>query len=216
VGAAVQFGVVADNQPWARVQDVTFRNNVIRRAASAFDIRYRVASAPESILQRVDIQNNLAYDLGPQWGPTYGLITLNQPAQGPVRFDHNTILNSPLATNALISIKAGETYPYFTFTNNIVSQPAGAFGASILDSAFPGVDFQANVLVAQNALAYGKYADTNHFPANLEAVGFIQDPTRGVSDWRTLGLSPTSPFRLKGTDGADLGAVVGPIDSLLR
>lgn len=229
-GYAVEFypdalsnGTTGSGQAWVRVQDVTFVHNIIRNAAGAFNIVYQNFEVPAAIAQRLEISNNLAYNIGTSWGNSLGLILLRQEAQGPVIFNHNTFLNVQGAGPQLLNPWSLGLYSQVTFTNNLCADEGEGIkdsnhqtGEDTLRALFPGVLFSHNVLAGQNSALYGDFSETNYFPATRSDIGFLADPTTGITDYLTLQLSSQSPYRGQASDGADLGADVLLIKSAMQ
>jgi hypothetical protein len=95
-GGAVGFVTIPDN-PWARVENIQFTNNIIRHAFSGITVASNVGSAqysPRNIL----IKNNVLEDLSPFWGVSsealrITAIFINNNAED-VTIDHNTIFHT--------------------------------------------------------------------------------------------------------------------------
>ena len=214
-------GPVADNSPqhgyailftvrdeggaasWAAVQDVTFSNNIVRKANAGFQI----AGGEGQGTQRIKLANNLLDDIGPRWGnndKTGRAIQVNDTAD--FILDHNTMLQSAAILWVYSSPAGG-----FTFTNNIAPHNAMGVdgettnpGSSTLNGYFPGYVFQRNALAGANSASY---PPNNFFPGTLDNVGFV-DRTGG--NYR---LASTSPYKNAGTDGKDLGADIDAINA---
>jgi hypothetical protein len=222
-------GTVGSGQPWVRVQDVTFINNIIRHSAAALEIIYQDSRNPQAVAQRLDFENNLIYDIGPQWGNANGLILTLGDAQGPTVFSHNTMLDVADTGPVLFSASAADGLPWFggvnpqlTYSNNLTNSEAGGFsgsagtGAPVLNAQFPGITFAGNALAGENATDYQSYLSGNFFPEGLSDIGFTADPTSGVADYHTLSLSPVSPFAGKATDGTNIGVDISKIDAAMQ
>jgi hypothetical protein len=210
-------------QPWTRVQDIVFAFNIVRNAAGAFNIVYQNFETPEAIAQRLEFSHNLVYGIDSSWGTSLGVILLRQQAQGPTIFNHNTILSDPASGPMLLNPWSNGLYSQFTFTNNICADQGDGIkdsnhdtGSATLSAMFPGLVFGTNVLAGQNPADYQDHSSTSFFPANLSAIGFTADPTTGVTDYHGLILAPSSPYRLRASDGTDIGADVSKIESALN
>src|SRR5690606_29579500 len=93
-GFAILFTVRNESgtMPWAVVEDVTFRHNVVRKVGSGLNILGRDDnSRPSQPTARIHIDNNLFVDLGDSWGAGSFLQLLDGVRQ--VRVTRNTILN---------------------------------------------------------------------------------------------------------------------------
>lgn len=202
------------DQPWARVQDITITNNVLHDVGGGFGILYQDPSLPEVIVQRVLIENNVAYNLDPK--NRAGFIYLGGEAKGAVTFNHNTFLSRENSSPAMIVAEEKGVFDQLTFTNNIFYDTgAGILGATsqtrgsqALTTQFPNVLLRNNVFAGQDAAAYAGYTATNFFPADLVSVGFTANPATAGNDYRSLMLTPSSPYYRAGADGTDIGADV--------
>jgi hypothetical protein len=191
--------------PWATIEDVTFRYNIIRNVAAGFNLLARDEDGPSGTLRRVRIADNLIYGVDRvEWG---GNGHFMQVGEGPSELvvEHNTVMH----TAAVLTIYGGSrdapsAGERFVFRNNIARHNANgvigqsrAIGTDSIDAFFPGAIFVRNVLAGGRA---SRYPGDNLFP-DLDAFAqqFV-DYTRG--DYR---LKANSEFRRSATDGADLG-----------
>lgn len=199
-------------QSWARVQDITITNNIMRDVGGGFAIFYQDPRLPEVITQRISIENNIAYNMDPK--NDAGFIWLQGRAAGPVVFNHNTFLSRPNSLPALIMGDKDGVFGQFTFTNNIINDQgqgilglgSPASGGHSLATQFPSIVFHHNVMAGQAASKYVGYTETNHFPAGLSDIGFVVDPSTGIIDFKNLKLRATSPYIRSSSDGSDIGA----------
>lgn len=185
--------------PWVRVQDINFNNNIVRNTDNGFDIAMSDPQFSEVVSQRLAFGNNAIYQIGNSSITTNGIILLHENGPGPTAFYNNTMLSIPQSTSNLIQAENTSAVSQFYFGNNItynggggVHSPAYGTGAATLNAYFPGVYFQGNALAGQDPNNYGSYAQLNTFPSNMTAIGFLVDPTNGVSNYQNLALSPTS------------------------
>ncbi len=202
-GFAVVFAVRTHNgaMPWAVIEDVTFRRNLVRAAAAGLRIEGRDASGGGA-LRRLLVQDNLLYGIDPtQWGGDGRLFDL-AGAPEDVTIDHNTCLQLP-AGRHLLGL-ADPAAVRLTFTNNVAEHGQlgvvgadQATGTAALSAYAPGAAFLKNALIHGDGT---QYPPENFFPPDVAAVGFV-DAAGG--DFR---LTPTSPYAGAGTDGRDLGA----------
>jgi len=222
VGRAFYISPAGFGQSWARVQDVTIINNVMHDVAGGFLISYQDNSLPEVIARRIHIENNVAYNLDPN--NDFGFIWLQGQAAGPVVFNHNTFLSDADRTPIAIMGARNGSFGQLTFTNNIINdQGAGILIRDSADNAeqslasrFPSIVFHHNALAGQLASNYAGYSETNAFPLNLGSIGFSVDPSAGISDFRTLQLSPSSPYFNTASDGTSIGANIQKIKEALK
>ena len=188
--------------PWAAIEDVTLRYNVVRNSAAVLKVVARDASG--GVLRRLLVENNLLYGIDHTiWGGDGRIFEL---AGGPseVTIDHNTCLQLPSGRRLLGF--SGEPAAAFVFTNNLaehgqegVRGEGQATGTATLAAYAPGYRFEGNALIGGNAAGY---PPGNHFPADVAAVGFLDAANH---DYR---LSASSPYAGAGTDGKDIGADV--------
>ena len=80
--------------PWATVEDVTFRYNIVRNSSAAFNLLARDSNGASGTMRRVRIADNLIYGIDrAEWG---GNGTFMQIGEGPseVTVEHNTIIHT--------------------------------------------------------------------------------------------------------------------------
>jgi hypothetical protein len=163
--------------PWSVVEDVTFRNNYVRRVAAGINVLGRDDNHPSELTRRIAIVNNLFEDVGGTWGGNGRLFQLLDRTSG-ITIEHNTAFQ----TGGIIF--AGDTGPHesFVFQNNVMPHneygvigSGSGSGNGTLEKFFPGVVFRRNVLVGAPAASYPR---DNFFPARLSAT-FAQKATTG-------------------------------------
>jgi hypothetical protein len=185
------------NAPWSVVEDVTFTGNTVRRAAGGVNILGRDDTKPSAQARRIAIRDNLFDEIGPAGWETPGRFLLISDAVD-VTVDHNTVLH---AGNAITA--HGTPSPGFVFTNNLMRHNEyGIIGDNTGVGSRTVAVYFPNAVLRRNVLAGGKasdYPDDNLFPGSLEAAGLVD---RGGGHYR---LSPGSPLRAAGLDGADVG-----------
>jgi hypothetical protein len=191
--------------PWATVEDVTFRYNIIRNVAAVFNLLARDDAGASNSAQRIRIADNLIHSVDRQlWG---GNGTFLQIGEGPAEIvvEHNTIIHSG---NIITAYGGSRDDPAqaerFVFRNNItlhntngVIGQGRAIGNDSLAAYFPGATFARNVLAGGRD---SRYPSDNLFPdLDRFAQQFVNYTGR---DYR---LRTDSEFRRAGSDGADLG-----------
>ena len=80
--------------PWATIEDVTFRYNIIRNSSAVFNLLARDDGGASGTMRRVRIADNLIYAIDrAEWG---GNGTFMQIGEGPseITVEHNTIIHS--------------------------------------------------------------------------------------------------------------------------
>ena len=106
--------------PWAVVEDVTFRYNVVRNVAAVFDFLARDNNGASGPLRRVRIVDNLFYGVDRSvWG---GNGVFLQIGEGPaeISVEHNTIVQTGNIITAYGGTRAAPSAaPQFVFKDNI-------------------------------------------------------------------------------------------------
>jgi hypothetical protein len=197
--------------PWATVEDVTFRYNIIRHASAGFNILGHDDGAPSEQLRRLRISDNVLYDInGDEWGGSGAFLQIGDEAADMV-VEHNTIMHTGTLVSAYGGSKnAPAPIRGFTFRNNLarhnrygVLGAGRAIGNDTLNVFFPNADFSDNVLAGGKP---SQYPPDNLFPSVEEFTRQFVRPDDG--DFR---LVENSSFRGRASDGRDLGADIGRI-----
>lgn len=203
--------------PWSRMEDVTFRNNLVRHAGGALTVVGRDPHT-EGLSKRVTIENNVFEDINQQkWkGPGIFLLVVSSPppagvtSAGPRHLvvDHNTAFH----TGSTI-VADGPPSRGFVFNNNIVANntwgvkgSGSSTGTPTLETFFPGYRFVRNAIVGGKA---SLYPPDNFFPPTYDAVRFVD---RAGGDYR---LAPDSPLAGMGQGGADVGADIDALEAAI-
>jgi hypothetical protein len=207
-GYAVQF--TPRNQDgtawWTVVQQIQFTNNIVRHVAAAIAILGSDYNAPSQQTNAITIRNNLFEDVSSAryGGNGWFLLTLGA---ANITVDHNTIFSD--GTSDLYA--DGPPSPGLVFTNNIMQNNAWAImgnsaspGNGTIAAFFPGSQFLGSVIAGADPATY---PGGNFYPANLDAVGFIN---LAGGNYR---LSASSPYVRSATDGTDVGANIGAINA---
>jgi hypothetical protein len=194
--------------PWATMQDITFRRNIVRNVGAGFQIAATsdYTSVPT---QRMDISDNLVYGIDQPGfeGNGRGFQIGGGGSIADLNVSHNTVLGSTLTALTL----GGEPSTMLTVTDNVLS--GGAYGiigsgtgvGSASWTAFaPDGSFLRNVLVIAPEYA-SQFPTGNFYPASLAAVGFAN---LAGNDFH---LAAASPF--KAATGRDPGADVDVVNS---
>jgi hypothetical protein len=198
-GFAILFTVRNQNghAPWSVVEDVIFRNNVVRHTGSGVNVLGRDDAASQQT-RRIAISNNLFFDVGAQkWGGGGRLFQFLDDTAS-ITIEHNTAFQTANLVTA-----DGRPHAGFVFRNNIalhnrygVIGTRTAPGTHTLETHFPGADFRRNVIVGGTA---ARYPPDNFFPGALEEVGF-SDTAQG-----NYQLREDSPYKRAATDRKDIG-----------
>lgn len=191
--------------PWSAIEDVTFRNNTVRRAGAGINVLGTDDVYPSDKVRRVAIRNNVFEEIdAARWGGNGRLV---QVLAGPeyLTIEHNTAFQS-----GPIVFAEGPQSPGFVFRNNTTNHNDGidgtgtAAGTATLTAYFP------NAVVAGNVMAGGSASSNpsgNHYPATMDQVGFV---SLLGGNYR---LVATSPYNNAGTDGRDIGADIDALDT---
>ena len=191
--------------PWAVVEDVTFRYNVVRNVAAVFNFLARDNNGASGPLRRVRIIDNLFYLIDRNaWGGNGFFLQIGEgPAE--IAIEHNTIIQ----TGNIISAYGGtreapSAAERFVFKDNIALHNAnGVIGQGLgvgndtLSKYFPGAAFYRNVIAGGVA---SRYPADNTFPTVDWLSEQFQNP--GEYDYR---LRPGSQLRQTASDGRDMG-----------
>lgn len=188
--------------PWCIVEDVEFRNNLVRQAAGGIQILGTDDAHPSRQTNRLRIHDNVfdGIDRKPWGGDGFFLVLTRGPRE--VTIDHNTIIQGESA--GLINISDGLT-PAFTLTNNLASHgdygikgSDHAVGNDSIEAYMPGAVITGNVIAGGGGAPYPK---GNRFPS-------VADFHRQFAafDRHDFRLAERSEWRRAGTDGRDVGA----------
>jgi hypothetical protein len=206
-GYAVLFTVrnSGGRAPWATIEQVTFRSNVVKHAAGGINILGFDDTARSRTASKITIENNLFEDINHRrWGGN-GLFL--QIGNGPteVTVDHNTVMHTGNVITAY-GRKSGAfiTMPGFRYTNNVAAHNAygifgssAGYGSSAINAYFPDSVIAANVLAGGPA---SRYPAGNFFPSVTQLMADFLDAARG-----NYVLAARSSYRRAARDGTDLG-----------
>jgi hypothetical protein len=188
--------------PWSAVRDVTFRRNVIRHVAAAFNILGADYNYPSERTSDIAIHHNLAFDVDARnWGGNGVFLLVGEGVRG-LSVDHNTVMQSGAAVSTY-----GRPTERFVFSNNLVRHnglgikgDSRASGRDTLNTYFPGA------VVSHNVFAEGspaQYPESNQFPSSALWIAQFRDYFGG-----DYALTPSSIYRQAGSDGGDIGVDV--------
>ena len=201
--------------PWAAVEDVTIRRNLIRHAGGGLTITGEDTNFPSGSTRRVRIVDNLFYDIDAEaWGGS-GAFALIGNGPSDITIEHNTVSHSGNIVQAFGGTREAPTpVAGFVFRDNLIRHNAygviGAdrgIGASTLDAFFPNATFVSNTIAGGDSRSY---PTGNTFILEEEFQRSFIDEARG--DYR---LRPGSAARGAGSDGKDAGANVTAIAQAL-
>jgi hypothetical protein len=187
--------------PWSVVQDVLFRNNILRNGLSGFSIQTSDDGHSSQPTKRIAIVNNA-------WGVTrtfFGLTGGRGGVPEDLLIDHNTAIPGGYST---YYIEAG-TPPAmirFRLTNNLMG--FGAFGVSSPKADpkwLPSAIVSRNALVSMTDIGDGQGATRNR-PPDIDQTMYTSFPNAAAAGLNADGtLTANSPNRRAGTDGKDIG-----------
>lgn len=201
--------------PWATVEDVTFRYNIVRHAGGGMQILGNDTIHPSGPTRRVLVAHNVFYDINSAtWGGTGAFVLIGE---GPseVTIEHNTVSQSGNILMAFGGTRA-KAIPIsgFRFRDNLVKHNEyGVHGSDrspgqdSLDWYFPGAQFQSNGIAGGDAR---RYPQGNAFLSEAEFEAQFVAPAAG--DFR---LKPDSRFRGAASDKKDLGADLSALAAAL-
>jgi hypothetical protein len=136
--------------PWSVVEDVTFRNNVVRHVGAGFNILGRDDNHPSRPTQRIAISNNLLVDVGRGWGGNGRLFQLLNGTT-LVSISNNT---AEQTTGGIVFGGDHDPHTGFVFQNNVMPDNAAGFvgsgsgvGKPAIDRYFPRAVIKGNVFV---------------------------------------------------------------------
>lgn len=170
--------------PWATIEDVTVRGNLVRHAGGGMQITGEDDNHPSGSTRGVVVSDNLFYGIdAQQWGGS-GAFLLVGNAPSRITIEHNTISQSGNIISAYGGTKdAPATVEGFVFRNNVVRHNAygvhgqgRAVGADSLDAFFPGAVFEGNVIAGGDAR---RYPGRNSFIAADDFARLFVDPAAG-------------------------------------
>lgn len=197
--------------PWAVVENITIRHNMVRHAGGGLQITGADTNHPSGSARTIHIVNNLFYGIdAARWGGTGAFLLIgNGPSD--IVVEHNTIRQSGNIVMAYGGTKQDpEEIRGFQFRDNLVSHNRyGVHGADrapggdTLQAFFPGVVFQNNGIAGGQPKGYpadNAFMDVQEFER--------QFVNAAEGDFR---LRPGSRFKRAGSDGKDLGVDLGAL-----
>ena len=210
-GYAVLFTVrnSGGRAPWATIEDVVFRSNIVRHSAAGINILGFDSTAESHTASGISIENNLFEDINhQQWGGN-GLFLQIGNAPANVTVDHNTVMHTGNVITAYGKTRGTFiTIPGFRFTNNVAAHNAygifgngTGFGTPAITAYFPDGVFASNVLAGGPS---SRYPAGNFFPSVTQWMADFVDAAQGQ-------LPPVAAqLRIAGCarDGTDLGVNV--------
>ena len=208
-----------NTSPWVAVRDVTFSNNLVRRAGAGVQVLGYddIAPASSGRTQRLHILNNVFAEIGTSAFPGAGHWLLINNGPSDVHVEHNTVAQGGNMMYAVGGAPGSETVsPNLVFANNLTRHgPYGIMGDShavgndTISAYFPGSVITANGV---GCAAGSSGCTARNYPAGNT---FLQDAEWQAQFVNFAGgdyrLAPGSPFANAGTDGKSIGADVEAI-----
>ena len=194
--------------PWSVVEDVMFRDNVVRHVAGGINILGHDDNHPSRQTSRIAIVNNVFADVGGHWG--HGRLFQLLDGTRDVVIDHNTAFQ----TGSILF--GGDHRPHlgFVFRNNIVlSGTTGIYGSNTGQGAATLARYFPDAVVRRNLFVGGtreRFPDDNFFPSGIADVGAAPAAPGDA-------FSRVAPqYAGVATDGRDPGARLASQVSLTR
>src|SRR5687768_16061057 len=166
--------------PWSVVEDVTFRNNVIRSVAAGFNILGRDDIKESQQTRRIVIHNNLLSDVGGKWGGNGRLFQLLDGTAG-VAITNNT---AERTTGGVVFGGDHDPHTGFVFKNNVMPDNGAGFvgsgtgvGRRTIERYFPDAVIQGNVFPGGNP---------DQYPLGNDVSRDRQRVSRAGADMRAL------------------------------
>jgi hypothetical protein len=207
-GYAIVFTPRGENgaAPWATVEDVTFRQNIVRDVAAGINLLGHDDHSPSGLMRRIRISENLFYGFDREKWKGNGFFLLISMGPTDITVEKNTVLQGGNIIEASgRSAGAPITIERFIFRDNIVLNrgfgihgQSRAVGNDTLNAYFPDAEIDHNVFAGARA---SLYPPGNSFPSIADLMSQFMDPEAG--DFR---LKAGSRFLTAATDGGPLGA----------
>jgi hypothetical protein len=175
--------------PWSVVEDVTFRNNVIRNVAAGFNILGRDDNEESQQTRRIAIHNNVLSDIGGPWGGNGRLFQLLDGTAG-VAITHNT---AERTTGGVVFGGDHDPHTGFVFQHNVMPDNGAGFvgsgtgvGRATISRYFPGAIIKGNVFTGGKPEQYPldnlfTRDDRNRAGADTRALA---EAMNEVASWR--------------------------------
>lgn len=177
--------------PWSGVEDVTFRNNVVRNVAAGFNILGRDDNQESRQTRRIAIHNNVLSDVGGKWGGNGRLFQLLDGTAGVV-ITNNT---AERTTGGVVFGGDHDPHTGFVFQNNVMPDNGAGFvgsgtgvGRATIDRYFPGALIKGNVFPGGKP---EQYPLDNTFARDERAARGAGADMRGLTD----AMNEVAPWR---------------------
>ena len=197
--------------PWQGTTDLTFRYNIVRNSPQGLNIAAHPETNPVVPVARVNVENNLFENIGVFNGSVSGrmLILLNDLRD--VRIAFNTMIHNTTESGLMAILDNSNGSARNIVLNDNVATKGGPYGALLysgirigglsLDAFANGSwAFDRNVVIGIDPEFAAWHPQSSWYPFTMGEVGFTNASGGDYS------LSPSSPYRGKGWNGADPGA----------
>jgi hypothetical protein len=194
--------------PWAVIEDVTFRYNIIRNAGGGINIVGYDNDHPTQQTARIRISHNLVYGIdGSLWGGAGDFIQMGAMPRD-ITIEHNTVFHDGMALRLYDGKTPSgrrEIEPFVFRRNTMRHNRYGVKGDGVNSGNPTLTKYTPAGIFEHNVLAGGPsrdYPAPNYFPSVAEFEAQFVDPASGNFD-----LVPNSVFLTWGNGtppGADL------------
>lgn len=212
--------------PGNRISDVTFTNNVVRHVsgginlASEDDLQPAANWPQQQATARLAFVDNLFEDVSSSYGANGIFMEIGGAAHQTMLgahdllFDHNTVFQT--SNFADLDSCCGGPVDGLVFTNNVFAEGPYGWYANGLGQSYSALTQDISGLIFTNNVWAGDPAPFqipgNFFPSDLLEVGFVNYNAGNGGDYH---LAPGSPYKGLATDGADPGANIDTLNSVL-
>jgi hypothetical protein len=190
--------------PWSTVEDVTFKNNIVRGVENGINILGKDNNHVSGQAKRIAIVNNLfMHVMGQYHKGTFLQVT----EADMVEVAHNTVA-SEFALVAYGKPTTGFTFRDNLFASGFTAGDNTGGGMAMVTTYFPGSTFRRNVLPRATERDNINALPADNFYPKIEAeIGFVN---AAAGDYR---LTPTSRFKDKATDRTNIGCDMSALTS---
>jgi hypothetical protein len=200
--------------PWSVVEDVAFRNNVVRHAGGGVNMTGVDHVSGSGRTQLIQITNNLFYDIGSVWGGA-GIFLQMGLSPRDVVVERNTILHGGNIVT-VYGKQNGEAWPVdgFVFRENVARHnDYGVIGEGLAPGLGTLTRYFQRLIFERNVIAGGDpavYPPDNYFPSVSEFDSLFTKPS--ADDFTIV---PASPFARAAQDGGALGVDVSRLTAAI-
>jgi hypothetical protein len=199
--------------PWSVVQDVMFRNNIVKNATGGFGGQSADDSHASRPMKRIAIVNNLWLAIDRIF---FAIAAPSVPAED-VRVDHNTAV--PIQYFSYdIDAAAAPALVRSQFTNNLSG--FGVYGVKFPRTGEKLAQWLPGAIVAKNALvkiALSEGRRVSEEPWTLDVAKFLVLPSPIAAGLQRNGrLTREGPLKGAGTDGKDIGVDIEELERATR